>query len=221
MVINKPDFSKPEEELGQSKIEPFGMLTRLFVGIICSVVIFGCLGAAFLHFVSPSTFPSPRDLELSTYLLLFGGAMAIVVIPWERFGLRVSKFAGVEFAQLIDTQAKEQTEIVSDFEQRIAFLEDAVHLDTESFYTMVWSVSEKQTERLLERFFSEYPMAFSPLRIEKWGAKQEGFDELGNMQPQLLRMTLRKMVREGKLATSVSRHGNTLFKPASLVDAFS
>lgn len=53
---------------------------------------------------------------------------------------------------------------------------------------------------------------FSPLRIQKWGSRQHGFDELSKYTTKEIRACLEKCDKQGKVKTTISRKGNTIYK---------
>ncbi len=68
-------------------------------------------------------------------------------------------------------------------------------------------------EHLLIQFLTAYSSwYFSPLRIQKWGNKQSGFESLNNFTVEKIRSELKRMSKEGKVKTTRSKKGNTLFK---------
>jgi hypothetical protein len=70
-----------------------------------------------------------------------------------------------------------------------------------------------ELEPLILKFLEEFePIAYSPLKISKWGARQPGFEKLAEYKQGEIRTVLQNLVAEGRVATRVSRLGNTLYK---------
>ena len=53
---------------------------------------------------------------------------------------------------------------------------------------------------------------FSPLRIVKWGGRQEGFKDLNNYKVDEIKKILSKLKDEGKVKIILSQKGNTIYK---------
>ncbi|MCP4990310.1 MAG: toll/interleukin-1 receptor domain-containing protein [Colwellia sp.] len=53
---------------------------------------------------------------------------------------------------------------------------------------------------------------FSPLRIQKWGARQHGFSELSGYSTKEIKACLDKYKGQGKVITTISQKGNTIYK---------
>ncbi|WP_299246271.1 toll/interleukin-1 receptor domain-containing protein [uncultured Aquimarina sp.] len=53
---------------------------------------------------------------------------------------------------------------------------------------------------------------FSPLRIQKWGGKQHGFEVLSEFDKYSIKTHLENLLNQGKLKTVKSRQGNTIYK---------
>ncbi|AXJ01442.1 hypothetical protein CYPRO_2194 [Cyclonatronum proteinivorum] len=68
-------------------------------------------------------------------------------------------------------------------------------------------------ESLLRRFLSKYSKwAFSPLRIQKWGGKQQGFNKLSFIPTSQIRHHLENMLRQGIIEERFSQKGNKLYR---------
>ena len=72
-------------------------------------------------------------------------------------------------------------------------------------------VRSRQEEIL--RFLRAYNRwYFSPLRIQRWGGRQQGFEFLSNYDTYSLEVELEKLVKLGKLRTTKSKKGNIIYK---------
>ncbi|MDO5970238.1 hypothetical protein Q4Q35_10505 [Flavivirga aquimarina] len=63
--------------------------------------------------------------------------------------------------------------------------------------------------RFLETYSKWY---FSPLRIQKWGSKQSGFESLSQYDTYSIKTELQSLLNQGKLKTAKSQKGNTIYK---------
>lgn len=68
-------------------------------------------------------------------------------------------------------------------------------------------------EEVVTAFLARYNRwYFSPLRIQKWGGRQTGFELLGTIAPAKLRPVLTLLQAQGKLVTTRSKNGNILYR---------
>lgn len=68
---------------------------------------------------------------------------------------------------------------------------------------------------LLLRFLRSYAKwYFSPVRIQKWGGRQKGFEKLKNEELTTIRNGLKELVSSGKVKTLKTKFGNALYKVA-------
>ena len=74
--------------------------------------------------------------------------------------------------------------------------------------------SKKETvEKLIIRFLSTYnDWYFSPLRINKWGARQLGFEAFKNLTSKEIKSTLEKLLKKDKVKVTKSQKGNPIYK---------
>ena len=108
----------------------------------------------------------------------------------------------------------ERAEEFAEMRSRIEELENKVRsMDETSKITE--SLASHKLRPLLQEFLNKYrPIAYSPLRIKEWGAKQQGYNEFANFSQGEIRRVLQGMVAEGNVVTRVSSLGNTLYKMA-------
>lgn len=73
--------------------------------------------------------------------------------------------------------------------------------------------SEPPGVDLVMRFLSQYGRwYFSPLRIQKWGGQQSGYEQLGSMATSDISAALRALHDQGKLRTTRSQKGNVIYR---------
>ena len=63
--------------------------------------------------------------------------------------------------------------------------------------------------KFLEAFEGFY---FSPLRIQKWGAKQNGFGDFANYSTMQIKNELERLLKLNKLKLTISKKGNKIYK---------
>ncbi len=169
-----------------------------------------CLYAAYID--SPTTAASPISLGLPTLLVVTISSLLIVFLPWERLGVRIRKIGPIEFGDIIKTQITERDKSLSELDDRIEKLEDELSGMDEGKV-----VSEMlygpELRRLLSGFLHENgPTAYSPTRIQFIAKQQTKYEKLAQYDPMLIRRTLRKLVAEDIVTTTISRQGNTLYR---------
>lgn len=160
----------------------------------------------------PNRFVRPDELDLP--LLIVTGALLTLaaLTPWRALGLRISKVGFVEFQQVVEAQAKEHTEDFAEILARIEELEQKAR-GIGGTAAISEHVTEIDIYDLLLKFLKEHsPTAYSPVRIQQWGARQAGYEKLGQYSQGAIRILLHKMVSQGVAATTVSKLGNTLFR---------
>jgi hypothetical protein len=155
----------------------------------------------------------PSELGLGTVLVFCLAALAVILIPWEALGLRLTKIGFLEFSQVIRTQKKEQGESIAFLQEQIDALKQIV--ETNKGAQAVEPLTPHPSHVLpvvLWRFLKNYPgRFFSPLLINKWGAKQPGFQELSSFSKEEISQALLKMLSENQVRTKLSKRGNTLY----------
>lgn len=73
--------------------------------------------------------------------------------------------------------------------------------------------NDLRTEDLVLRFLKEFNLwYFSPLRINKWGSQQSGFEDLDRYSSKVIKMTLEKLFIKGKVKKTTSKKGNPIYK---------
>jgi hypothetical protein len=185
---------------------------RLIVALLGLSILIPSVVYIARYTYEPSRFVAPSELDVP--LLIVAGALLTLaaITPWKALGLRVSKVGFVEFQQIVENQAKEHTEDVAEMLVRIEELEQKARA-----IGGTGPIAEYFTEidlyDLLLKFLREHaPTAYSPVRIQQWGARQSGYEKLGQYSQGAIRVLLHKMASQGVAATTVSKLGNTLFR---------
>lgn len=74
-------------------------------------------------------------------------------------------------------------------------------------------VPDSSLKDLLQEFLNKYSKwAFSPLRIQKWGSRQQGFERLELFSINEIREKLEEMLNAGELEERESKRGNKLYR---------
>lgn len=186
-------------------------------GFWCSLIMSVAIIAYLASFAAGCVTVSPKDLELTNILLFSLACLLFFGVPWNSLGLSLKKFGPLEFERKLEGQSEEHIKDISALEEKLASLEAA--LENKLGSNLQNNVKELDTNEgfkaLVVQFLSDFDeWAFSPLRIENWGSKQKGYEELAG-KTDLLRRILRKLVAEGILETRVSKKGNTLYRISS------
>lgn len=231
MTDTATDYDKPERNLADAAMAfHFPLWLRCIAVVVLAAIIIASLFAFLYFFRHPDTDFTPDKLGIVNLLIFSLFGMVVFLIPWEDYGLRIKKFGPFEFGELLAAQATElatqTTEHVEDIEllrARIQTLENdfvgaermgkAKPLGIRD--TEIKQSRERQEtleSRLLEFLRKWQRYGFSPLRIKKWGAKQQGFTDLSSHSTVEIRRALQSLVAKGELETAISQKGNTLYR---------
>jgi len=184
---------------------------RVLLALLFLFIMVLCMLAIGTYIADPSA-PSPKELGVSTLFLFAVGGFVFIVVPWERLGLRPTKIGPFEFRQVIRSQNREQAELLVSLSQRIDALKAASAQTPETATT---APAEDALDALLMQFLRRYSRtAFSPWRIQIWGAQQKGFKDLSQHSKVAIRQHLDRLLVQEKVRTTISRKGNTLYKVA-------
>ncbi|MCK4842116.1 MAG: hypothetical protein KAT04_09580 [Methylococcales bacterium] len=181
------------------------------VAVLLSGTVIVMVYLYYCYIQCPSFSASPKDLGLPTIFIFCATGLVLILFPWHKFKVNITKIGPVEFEHIIEGQATEHAQDLSEIDDRLANLERKIKTTS---YALLTKKDETKLKPLLLEFLTKYIRkgAFSPQRILKWGIEQEGFESFAEYDPALLRSTLRKLVAEKRLVTSVSKKGNTLYK---------
>lgn len=207
------NYEKPEEELGStSQLFQIPIIIKWLISVVSIILLIGSVYLFCLYIEKPKVYASPSELGLVSIFIFSLTTLFLVWLPWGKMGIKISKIGGVEFQQIVATQASEHAEEAGYLEDRIEVLEERIHkLDKMSAITEQFE--EPKLRVMLTDFLTKYnEWAFSPSRIKAWGSKQQGFYELVNYELPFVRSTLQKMVSEKLLETRISKKGNTLYR---------
>ncbi len=212
--MDKVTYDLPEQELLTSTSYKLPILLKVAVTIFCVALVISCVWFTWLYIQQPKTFAPPSEFGVPTIFTMSVVGLLLAWVPWAKLGLRVTKIGGVEFEQVLNTQASEHAEELSFLAEQIEALEDRVR-QSDELAEIHELLQGNELRALLLRFLEHFsPTAFSPRRIRAWGAKQPGFEALKRYDFQNIRVTLQKMQTENLVSTAISKQGSTLYRLA-------
>lgn len=185
---------------------------RWALGVGAAVVLAVCGWLMWDYVQDPRQSASPQDLQLGNVMIAALAILVLAVVPWQKLGLRIRKIGAIEFDRVVSTQANEYAEEFSEQRTRIVELEKMVHALDDTSETSKYFAAQNLRPLVIEFLNAFQPTAYSPRRIREWGARQRGFERLKDYEQGMIRRILQDLVAEGRLATRVSRLGNTLYK---------
>lgn len=185
---------------------------RVVAAAIGSALLLLPLAYIIRYSLNPSHFASPAALGLGQLILAGTLILLAAITPWRALGLRIRKVGIFEFDRVIRTQANEHAEELTEIRERIDELEHTARgMDDTS--GIADHLDALDLRPLLVKFLKQFrPRAFSPLRIQRWGSRQDGYAKFGTSGVGTIRRVLQRLVSEGSVTTGVSRLGNTLYR---------
>ncbi len=208
--------NESKEEL-ISEGEPIQGLPRwvqVVIGLSATTVLCVSVFLMWKYIDDPKSYASPKELQLSNLLIFSLSVLLFILVPWGKLGIRIRKIGSVEFDRVVSGQAREHAEEFAELRARIEELEGRVR-GMDEVATISETFATPELRPLILKFLNDFqPNAYSPLRIKKWGSRQPGFEKLADYSQGLIRTVLQGLVAEGRVATRVSKLGNTLYKIA-------
>ena len=211
---NPPKVTKTMDKTDQYST---GQVEEIFpakirnIGLAISSVISIAILAYYITFIMGCVNATPHALDLSIIFIFSTSCVIFFGVPWHQLGLSLKKFGPFEFEQKLEGQLQERIQEISYIEDKLAKLETSLNQKATSKTISNNSTPEQKMKDLIVKFLTEFQSsAYSPVRMEKWGAKQNGYSKFKN-QLDLIRRMLRKLVVEKQLETRLSKRGNTLY----------
>lgn len=144
------------------------------------------------------------------------------ILEWEKVKIEKSQIRLAVLDLIDDLEADEsgdQEFIFNKENKKINFKQDS-YKDTKSFETKEHpelkddlSSDDFKLESLVIKFLSYFDKwYFSPLRIQKFGGRQRGFEELKGYSTNEITRVLLKLLKERKIKTTKSKKGNPIYK---------
>jgi hypothetical protein len=203
--------SLEEEFASQDDILSVPKWFKTLVVFIVAPIIIGCIYLYVNYILDPNS-AAPDSLGLPTILVFCMAVLFLALFPWKALGLRITKIGPLEVQRVVKTQIHERDEQILEMEKRISDLEGCIR-DVHEGLQIGEMIDGHELRDILIDFLSTYaPKAFSPIKIQAWGAKQKGFEKLSEYSLSFVRRTLRQLFLEEVLTTTISKSGNTLYK---------
>ena len=185
---------------------------KLFVLLVTVPVISTVLYLYWAYICEPLVYQSPASLGLPAIVIFCMSLLVFTFTPWNEVRMLFKKIGPLELQGILDTQAHERDEDLSNVEERLTTLEDKVFKSDELDFIRKSFDSPKLRGLLIAFLTAHEPTPYSPLRIKKWGVKQQNFEKLIDYELPHIREVLRELVADNILTTVVSEKGNTLYK---------
>ena len=207
--------NEDDREIPISEGEPIQGLpgwVRLVFAVLAILLLLTCTVLIAAYVKNPATIPSPRELQLNTLIIAGLAILFLALVPWHKLGLRIRKIGAIEFERVVNTQASEHAVEFAELRVRIDELEEKMR-GVDEISPISEAMAVPTLRPLLLDFLDKHqPTPYSPLRIREWGSRQQEFEQLKDYEVALIRRMLQALVAEGKVATRVSKLGNTLYK---------
>jgi len=101
MSHQESNYEEPEEELTATS-DPFEIPTwvKIVISFIALILIVVCICLATQYVYDPKNAASPNNLGLNSIFLFSITAVILIWIPWQRLGIKIPKFGGIEFGEI-------------------------------------------------------------------------------------------------------------------------
>ena len=208
MKIEEQELNTQVEESILSRAQKFWLST------IAAISFLLCLTYTALYILYSEQLASPKEIGVTSLMAFSFIGFFLFLIPWENMGLRIKKIGNIEFVEVVKEQSKEHEQDMVLIEQRLSELEDKVRKN-DSLDELIENAATPQLEVALLSFLSKNSStAYSPSRIRYECENLPEYSNISGEEVQFIRRTLRKLVSEEKLSTTVSAKGNTLYRIA-------
>ena len=218
-------FAKDDDEIET----PFTIFkwTRILLLVLSTAILLLCVIGLFFSVFGGGilTLPSgwsftlltPENFGLSVILPMSLISTVVLALPWENENITISQIGPIALGRKIEGQAHAQEIGLAEIQNEIQSIRDAISNSASGDKTSGKEKEKSQIptdlEKMLLEFLSKFDRwAFSPSRINLYGSKQEGFEDFSTHSVSQIRSTLRQLVLQKKLATRVSKKGNTLYR---------
>ena len=202
---------------------------RWIVGLVVIAAICSCVLIIVRYIQDPAKNAKPDEIGLSSILIFLAVALAVVAVPLKKLNRWFKKIGPLELAAVVETQAKERVEELSEIREKISHLERqlpprdlfvlaknraerdfevADDIPVDQGVVRVISEGEDLEKVLLAFLKRNSRTSFSPSKIRVLLEKR---DVSGYSTPQI-RNALQDLVRRGLVRTKISQKGNTLYK---------
>lgn len=202
-----------EQELKPQSAENFLSKAQKFWFSTIAAVVF-LLSSTYTTFyvLYSEILASPKEIGITSIMVFSFIGFFLILIPWEKMGMRIKKIGNIEFVEVVKEQSKEHELDISLIEQRLAELEDKVRKNDPIDGLIETAETPHLEAKLLSFLTINSPTAYSPSRIRLECRNLPEYKTVSSQEVQFIRSTLRKLVSNGKLTTTVSAKGNTLYR---------
>lgn len=186
---------------------------RLAAAVIGALGILGCFWVIAAYVADPTGAAEPEKAGVTSILGFCAVLLSVAVFPFERLGLRIKSIGSVEFEQIVNTQALERVTDVSELREQLTKLQDSIATPADKPGRLTIQEALPELSTLVCSFLKHYSRwSFSPLRINTWGSQQSGFEQLAKYSKDDIRHVLQELTRAGRVRTTVSKKGSTLYQ---------
>lgn len=220
------------------KIQQFATITLALR--LMSITFFGFLlfitMETFIYYLGGSAF-DPEKVNLESLIIFSVAGIALVLIPWDKYGLVIKKVGPVEFDQVLSGQAEEHIQEITELRKQIRILSEAQdrlaheaglkHETDQSMSTSYAAVADTPSSgqsnqdfgklhQMILTFLSRNPTtSYSPLSVLNRGQEEPDLADLRHFKVQQVRTALQALVAGDELVTKISRTGKTLYRRAN------
>lgn len=206
MKIEEQELNTQAQESILSRSQKFWLST------IAAISFLLCITYTAFYILDSEQLASPKEIGVTSLMALSFIGFFLFLIPWEKMGLRIKKIGNIEFVEVVKEQSKEHELDISLIEQRLAELEDKVRKN-DPIDGLIETAERPNLEAKLLSFLTiNSPTAYSPSRIRLECRNLPEYKTVSSQEVQFIRSTLRRLVSNGKLTTTVSAKGNTLYR---------
>lgn len=206
MKSEEQELKTQSEESILSRTQKFWFSTTAAISFLL------CSTYTIFYILYSETLASPKEIGVTSIMVFSFFGFFLILIPWEKMGLRIKKIGNIEFVEVVKEQSKEHELDMSLIEQRLSELEDKVRKN-EPIDGLIETKETSDLEAKLLSFLTiNSPTAYSPTRIRFECRNLPNYKTVSRQEVQFIRSTLRKLVSARKLTTTVSAKGNTLYR---------
>lgn len=202
-----------EQELKVQAVDDiFSKTQKVCFSAIAAIVFLLSLTYTILYVLYAEKLAAPKEIGITSIMVFSFVGFFLFLIPWDKMGMRIKKIGNIEFVEVVKGQSKEHELDISLIEQRLSELEDKVRKN-DPIDELVETAETPHLEATLLSFLTiNSPTAYSPSRIRLECRNLPEYESVSRQEVQFIRSTLRKLVSAGKLSTTVSAKGNTLYR---------
>lgn len=142
-------------------------------------------------------------------------AINLNTIQWDNANIEKNRIVKsvLELIDELEANEKEEQKYLTNEDERALGVKVEYQEPFEIDIVPKNSATDWEEEGLILRFLKVFNQwYFSPLRINKWGALQSGFEGLSKHSSGKIKSILEKLLAEGKVKKTMSKKGNPIYK---------